>query len=367
MNDTENLTNSKLSFQDIFFFILLIALAIGFYSALQPFVIDIFLAIVFVNLFNKPYKYFLKLVKGKTRIAAGLTLLLTIVIVLIPVSIIGIMVSAEAADNYVLLKAQWPEIQAQFSNPTLQENLSKIPFIGEYIPNLDFAQFNEKISEALQSAFKIILSLFQKTFVNLTFLLIHFFIIMFLMYYIIIDGGELKKKIFYLSPLKDEDENELFAEIKNVIDAIVFNTFIVGIIEGSYGALLFYFTGIPSPFFWGVLMIVLSMIPLVGANTIILPATIIMFLSGNITEGMILLIFGVGGVLFNQNIIKPKLDSKKSGLHPAIVFLSSMGGIMWLGIIGFLIGPLIAALFIAVLNQYGKRFKSQLSGWNENV
>ena len=364
MTDIQKNINSKFSFQDIFFFFLLIVLAVGFYSALQPFVLDIFLAIVFVNMFNKPNNYFIKLVKGKKRVAAGLTLVLAIVIVLIPISIIGIMVSAEAADNYVLLKNQWPEIQAQFSNPTLQENLSKMPLIGEYIPNFDFAQFNDNISEALQSAFTIILSLFQKTFVNLTYLLIHFFIIMFLMYYLIIDGAELKKRIFYLSPLKDEDEDELFGEIKNVIDAIVFNTFIVGIIEGSYGALLFYFTGIPSPFFWGILMIALSMIPLVGANTIILPATIIMFLSGNVTEGIILLIFGVGGVLFNQNIIKPKLDSKKSGLHPAIVFLSSMGGIMWLGIIGFLIGPLIAALFITVLNQYGKKFKAQLSGWN---
>jgi predicted PurR-regulated permease PerM len=106
------------------------------------------------------------------------------------------------------------------------------------------------------------------------------------------------------------------------------------------------------------------MIPLLGANTILLPAAIYKFIIGDTITGVVILIIGCGVILVNQNLIKPKLDGKKSGIHPAIVFISSMGGLTWLGIVGFLVGPLVAAVFIALWNQFGSNYKDQLNKFN---
>ena len=112
-------------------------------------------------------------------------------------------------------------------------------------------------------------------------------------------------------------------------------------------------------------MIVLSLIPLVGANTILVPAVIILFAAGNMSGALILLIFGVGVIIINQNIIRPRLDGHKSGMHPAIVFLASMGGLVWMGIVGFVAGPMITAVFMIIWNQFGEHYKEKLEKYNK--
>lgn len=350
--------------QSAFFFIILIIVTLGFFKILTPFFMDIFLALVLFITFRKYYYNINKRLNNKPRTAAGIMLIIIIFTVVIPLSIIGVMVSMEAGDNYKSLMDRWPEIKSNINKENVIHYTKSIPFIEEYIDKFDFDQIIPKISEFFTTIFDIVFTILKKTFFNITFLIINFFIILFLLYYIFVDGDKLLKKVQYLIPLKDEDEKQLFSEITKTTEAIIINTFLIGFLEGIYGGLLFFLTGIPSPFFWGIIMAFLSMIPLLGANTILLPTAIIQFLTGNIITGFIILIVGCGAILVNQNLIKPKLDGKKSGIHPAIVFISSMGGLAWLGIVGFLIGPLVAALFIAIWNQFGRNYSEDLKKFN---
>jgi len=107
------------------------------------------------------------------------------------------------------------------------------------------------------------------------------------------------------------------------------------------------------------------MIPIVGANAILMPTAIILFLSGDVVSGLIVLIIGSGGILISQNLIKPKVVGDKMKMHSAIVLLSMVGGIAWMGLIGFIVGPLIAAVCLVVWQQFASKFKDDLKTWNE--
>lgn len=108
----------------------------------------------------------------------------------------------------------------------------------------------------------------------------------------------------------------------------------------------------------------LSIIPLIGSFVIYLLLGIVLVVMGHMFSGIAVIFLGVIGSNIIQNIVKPKILGSRAGLHPAFVLLSTIGGIMWIGLIGFIIGPLIASLFVAVWNQYGRHFSEELKEWN---
>jgi predicted PurR-regulated permease PerM len=109
------------------------------------------------------------------------------------------------------------------------------------------------------------------------------------------------------------------------------------------------------------------MIPLIGSNLIIIPAGLVVLFSGELGAGLVIIVAGVVGVAITQNMVKPKLVGDRSGLHPALALLSTIGGIAWLGLIGFLVGPVLASLFIVVWRQFARRYRSLLDGKNEDA
>ena len=353
----------KLTLQEVFFFLILIFISIGFYKVIEPFFVDIFVTIVIAILFRRPYRYFERKTKNRSVLASFITIFLVIFILAIPLTIIGAMLTSEVSDTYFMIKDGLPSIRTKISE--LYIYLKEIPYLGDHIDINDLSEIQNTINDAVKKLAEITVGLIQSTFINLSSIVIHFFVVLFLLFYTLIDGDKLLKKIQYLVPLKEEDEKELFNKLKQVTDAIVFNTFMIATIEGSYSAILFAIVGIPSPVFWGIIMIALSLIPLVGANTILVPAVIILFAAGNVSGSLILLIFGVGVIVINQNIVRPRLDGHKSGMHPAIVFLASMGGLVWMGIVGFVAGPMITAVFMVIWNQFGKNYKEKLEKYNK--
>jgi len=357
---------SNLSLSDAFFFVLLIALSIAFFNILLPFFTDIFLTVIIVILFDKPHSFILKKVKDKKNIAAGLTLILVAVVIILPLAFIATMVSHEISENYVLIEQKWPEIKANLSQEKIQEFATTLPYAGEYLKNIKIEDYNQKIEQFIGVVTEFSISFAQNAFMNLTQMIIHMFIILFLLYYMLVDGKTLLKRVQFLMPMNAEDEHELFINLKKITDAIVLNTFMIGVIEGTYGGILFAILGIPSPFFWGFLMAILSIIPLLGANSLLVTMATAQIILGNTTTGVLIFIFGVGAVLISQNIIRPRLDGNKSGMHPAIIFLASLGGLIWMGIIGFLAGPLIAGLFVTIWNQFGKKYKDKLEQFSKS-
>ncbi len=360
---------NKLNFslQEIFFFLILIALSVAFYNILLPFIGDAFLALVLVILFKKPFRWLRKKFKDNTRKAAALTTILVFFTIVIPLLFIGFIVANEAGENYTKIKNQWPDIKEQLTEETIKERFSDIPYLGDYVNKMEFSDFESKLDEIVATATEWAVIIVEKTFTGLTYTLIHVFILLFLLYFMFADGDKLLVRLQYLIPLKDEDEQELMNNIEKVTDGIVINSFMLGMIEGTYGGILFAILGIPSPVFWGIMMAGLSIIPLLGTNSIMIPAVIVHLLLGDYTTAFILLGAGSGVILINQNLIRPKLDADKSGMHTALALIASLGGLLWLGIIGFLAGPLLTALFLMIWDQYGKKYKDNLEELNKGT
>ncbi|MCF6364879.1 MAG: AI-2E family transporter [Bacteroidales bacterium] len=360
---------NKLSFslQEVFFFLILIALSVAFYNIFLPFIGDSFLALILVILFKRPFRWFRKKFNGNTKKAAGLTTIMVFFTIVIPLMFIGFIVANEAGENYTKIKNQWPAIKEQLTEETIKARFADVPLLGEHINKMKFSDFEDKLDELVSTATEWAVVILEKTFTGLTYTLIHVFILLFLLYFMFADGDKLLERLQYLIPLKDEDEKELMDNIEKVTDAIVINSFMLGIIEGTYGGILFALLGIPSPVFWGIIMAGLSIIPLVGTNSIMVPAFLIHLLLGDYTTAFILLGAGTGVILINQNLVRPRLDANRSGMHTAIALIASLGGLLWLGVIGFLAGPLLTGLFILIWDQYGKKYKDNLEEMNKGT
>ena len=186
----------------------------------------------------------------------------------------------------------------------------------------------------------------------------------FSLYYFLIDGHRIIKKAMYLSPLKDKYESELADKFSSMVSATLKGTIIVGTVQGVLGGIMFAIAGVQSFIIWAVVMIILSIIPAIGSGLVWAPVGIVMLLIGKTWQGIFILLFGSIVISFIDNLLRPKLVGNDVEMHPLLVFFATLGGLISFGIIGFVIGPVIMALFLALWEIYGKEFKGQLNKYN---
>jgi predicted PurR-regulated permease PerM len=189
----------------------------------------------------------------------------------------------------------------------------------------------------------------------------------FTMYYFFRDGPEVLAKLKYLSPLAEKDMDELLRRSISVSRATLKGTLLVALIKGTLGGLAFWAFGIPAPALWGVVMIFLSILPIVGPWLVMYPAALILLLGGHIWQGVALFLIASLVVGLVDNLLQPVLIGRDSGLPELIVFFSMVGGIGLFGVMGFLVGPVIAALVQVLLEIYGKEFRRQLASAHHPV
>ena len=342
---------------DGFFIFLLIALTLAFIQTLRPFLVDIAMAIILVNACWAIFAFF------RRRLNAPLSSIITVLLVFLVVAglfaLLVLVLSREAVSGLDSLRLQWPSIRDQLL--AFHKRISGIPIISNLIGDLDPQSISTWFNQELQKASKLLLQIASKSVTSIGFAIVHFILILLLMFFLFIGGPKLLERIKYLIPLSESETNEFIVRISLTSRAVLVSTVVIGLIEGIYAGVLFTIFSLPSPVLWGMMTVIVSMIPLVGANVIIVPAGIFMIIGGRYVHGVILILLGFGGIAVTQNFLKPKLMGGRTGLHPVIILLAVIGGIAWLGLIGFIVGPLIAALFILIWDQFGKRFMQGLS------
>ncbi len=175
-------------------------------------------------------------------------------------------------------------------------------------------------------------------------------------------GDILLQKILYFLPLDDENEQRLLDRFTSVTRATLKGTLIIGIMQGSICGVAFAIAGIEGPVFWGSLMAVMSIVPAFGTAIIWGPALIILALLGDFS-GVLILAVLCGAVAGNlDNIVRPRLVGKDTEMHDLFVLFGTLGGISMFGLLGIIIGPIVAALFITVWEIYGDTFREYLPG-----
>ncbi|MDD5457561.1 MAG: AI-2E family transporter [Candidatus Margulisbacteria bacterium] len=354
----------KFNLPDWFFFLLLFILSIAFFKLISSFIVDIFLAFILTQLFYKPTRWMHKKLKVSLPIASLISVIITILIIVIPAITVGILLSKETVNMYFVIKEQWPGMQNVFSVERINQLQQQYPFMDAFIDILKKLQVHQQLTHIFTALTDWIIIVLKRMFFDASLLFLHTLVTLIVTFFLLMDIDIFLKTIQRLSPLRDKDERELFSEFVKITDATLIGTVIIGIIEGTYGGLLFALFKIPSPIFWAVFMMFMSIVPIIGVHGIIFPVIVFLIATGHLVEGVALFFLAHAGTSLTQHYLKPTLIGKRSGLHPAIVLVSTLGGIAWLGILGFLIGPVIASLFVSIWNQYGRHYQAELKEWH---
>jgi predicted PurR-regulated permease PerM len=170
------------------------------------------------------------------------------------------------------------------------------------------------------------------------------------MYYLFRDGERLRVAAYDFVPLSDDKAREIFDRTGEVISASVYGVLVIAVIQGVLGGLAFWVLGLPSPLLWGVVMIFLSMIPMLGAFIVWVPAAIYLALTGHWVYAIILTVWGALVIGSIDNFLRPKLVGERTRLHELLVFFSVLGGLQVFGVLGIVLGPVIVAITIALLD-----------------
>ena len=347
-----------------YFFIIIFAILSGLtYLIFKPFFTAILIAAILAVLFHPTYTKLLNITKNRETLTSILTCLLVFFIIILPLGFVVSLITSEVIS--ASQAALNPESNIYPKVLPILEELSQIPIIDNFIQDPKSLLNDERITNAAsqigQTSIKYATSISQSIASTIGMIIIMFFSL----FYFLIDGKTIIKKFMELSPLANKYENIIFQKFTSISRATIKGTIALGLIQGLIGGFSFLVAGIPSVALWTIIMIFLSIIPLVGAPVIMLPASLIMFITGNIGTGIFLLI-ATAIVSGADNILRPKLVGKDIQMHSLLIFFATIGGISAFGIFGFIIGPIVVAIFLTILDIYELEFKNDLKKYNQN-
>ena len=327
-----------------------------FLSMIRNFLMAIFLAGIFSSLAYPLYNRFTRWFGGRRAPASGVTILVILFAILLPLAGLFGIVTSQAIKVGSSVK---PWIENQIEEPdALVARLQGLPFAENVMQHRE--AILKKAGEAVGrvSGFFINhLSSFTFGTINFLFLL---FVLLYTMFFLLMDGDKLLYKILYYLPLEDHDERRILEKFTSVSRATLKGTAVIGILQGGLSGLAFAVVGIPSAIFWGTIMVVLSIIPGIGTALVWIPAAVILAGSGAIYKAAGLALFCAVVVGSLDNFLRPALVGKDTQMHELMIFFGTMGGIFMFGVPGIIIGPIIAALFITLWDIYGIAFKDML-------
>ncbi|MBN1275782.1 AI-2E family transporter [Candidatus Woesearchaeota archaeon] len=179
----------------------------------------------------------------------------------------------------------------------------------------------------------------------------------FVLFYLFRDGKHLYRAIYDLLPLNKKHKDVLFGEMQIVTNAVIYGQLIIALIQGLLGGLAFLIFGLENPVFWGFIIAIISFLPVIGTLVIFIPAGLLQLSHGNLVPGFGIIIFGVVLVMNVDSIVRPLIISEKSRLNAALILIGVIGGLKAFGFMGFVLGPLVLALLISLLQAYRKDFR----------
>jgi predicted PurR-regulated permease PerM len=163
----------------------------------------------------------------------------------------------------------------------------------------------------------------------------------------------------HLLPLGDQYERRLYNRFVSTTRATLKGTLLIGLIQGSIGGLAFFITSVPATVIWTLIMVVLCIIPSVGASLILLPTAIVLLLLGNFWQAVVVLIaLIIAGTI--DNVLRGPLVGKDTQMHPLFIFFSTLGGLLAFGFSGIIIGPVITAFLLSIWEIYEQKYKTDL-------
>ena len=335
-------------------FLLLLALvSVAFVAILLPFYGAVFWGTVLAIIFQPVQRRFEARFNQRRGAAAAVTLLIILIIVILPLSLLAGALVQEGSNIYQRISSGTLDFGGY-----LEQVINALPtFARELLERFgltDLAGVQEGISEYAMTGSQYLatkaFSIGQNTFQ----FLISFAIMLYLLFFLLRDGRQVASAVRRAIPLGEIYKQHLLSKFTTVVKATVKGNIAVAAIQGALGGFIFWVLGLQGALLWGVLMAVLSLLPAVGASLIWGPVAIYFLATGAIWEAAVLTAFGAIVIGLADNVLRPILVGKDTKLPDYVILISTLGGPALFGLNGFVIGPLIAALFIAAWSLYAE-------------
>ncbi len=322
-----------------------------FFRIMAPFFAPIAWGVILVVTVQPLYVRVRSRIHSKGLSAFLMTLLVALVII-VPLVLLSFALVGEISDLYTrvesMVAAQGAGLMDLNSQPWVQSMTRHLQGLAD-LSKLDL---NKAALDALGKVSSFVVSHTTSLLANIGRTILQFLLVLLTMYYLFKDGGALTEVLSDSIPLPRARSGKILEHITDVVRATIYGGLAVSALQGLLGGIMFGIMGIPSPVFWGVVMMVLTLVPLLGAFLVYLPAGAILILQGSIIKGIILAAWGLGVVSQIDNVLKPMLLSGHTRLHPILLFFSIMGGLQVFGFLGMVLGPVVASVFVAVFDLY---------------
>jgi predicted PurR-regulated permease PerM len=345
------------NFRRFFLLALLITITVIFLNMIKIFFQPALLAAVFVTLFYPFYRKLTQFFRGRRAISSMVCCMILLIGLLTPIYGIGYLVTKEAPNFYNSLRERLTEITQKGESGILGRITSASWFKRSGLDQLDWPA---AIQDLAAKTGTLAATVIRKTSGGAIQVVVSLFVMLFIMFYFFKDGELLLEKVKYLIPLDEQHKEAIITRFISVSRASIRGTIFIGLIQSAVGGLTLWVFGVGSPLLWAVVMAVLSLIPMLGAWLVMHSAVVVQVLMGNIWQAVGIFIITVLVVSTIDNVLRPRLVGQIAKMHELIIFFSAIGGISTFGPMGFIVGPVIAAFFIAIIDIYAVEFKTQL-------
>lgn len=346
--------------EDRSFLILLAAISIAFAWVLWPFFGALLWAMLLAIIFAPLYRRTLDTLPGRHNLAALFTVVVVIVMVLIPVAIVIASLIDQGGELYQ--RVQNGEIS--FAHP-LQQLKSALPgwaaSISDRLASIDLSALRERLSGLVVPAGQQIaghaLNIGQLTLEFVASLLV----MLYLLFFLLRDGDELNARIRDALPLRPSHTAEILNAFILAVRGTIKGIVLVALIQGALGGLIFWLLGLTAPLLAGALMALLSLLPVLGSALVWVPVALYLLVAGALTKGIILLAFGTFVIGLADNFLRPILVGQSIQMPSYVVLIATLGGLAAFGANGFVIGPLVAAMFLTAWQIYiGSKMQKEI-------
>lgn len=327
----------------------------AFISVIRVFLVDVVVAAVIATLFSPAYKQLLKLFRGHRGTTAFISCLIILVGLLIPVLIISDIVVLQAIDLYRTFE---PRASAIFGRGDIVDFINNSP-LGVLLSRNDI-DLQSLLQEGARTAGSVLGNLVKQTSRATLNVIVDGVIVLFTVFYFLRDGERMLHAIRRAVPLTENHKDMIVDRFVSISEATVKGILLIALLQSFLGTITLMIFGVDAWLLWGVVMLVFAVIPFVGTGGVLIPAGIVSIIAGNVWQGITIILISLGFISTIDNFIRPRIIGAHARMHDLLVFFSLLGGIIVFGPAGFLIGPLIAAIFLTLLEIYRVEFQEHI-------
>ena len=344
--------------RNLFFLIVAVVTAV-FFGMVGPFLLTVLWAIVLAIIFHGLYRRIAYALGPNRRgIAAGITCVLVFIFGVIPFVLVTLALIGQATALYASIESGELDVNV-FLNYIEQRQPVVSSFLGKYGMSVD--DLRTRVNNYAVQAGQVVLANGLALTGNIINTFIQFTLMLYLLFFFLKDGRKVVRRLVDTVPLGNVRERRLVDRFVQVSRATLKGTVIVAMTQGAIGGLLFWIVGIQAPLLWGVAMTLLALLPIGGSAIVWVPAAIILFIQGEILNAIVIVVVGALIIGLVDNLLRPLLVGRDTEMPDYLVLISTLGGIAYFGLSGFVIGPTIAALFITVWEMMGQEFGGKSS------